>query len=338
LDIRETTIEELQEMMSPRTDDSHKGNFGHVLLICGSEGMCGAASLCAKATLRSGAGLVSVAIPRELFPIVQTTLPEAMCVDRNSLFSTDKAGMSLDNYDAVAIGCGMGATEETYRLVEHVLLGYRGPVVIDADGINALCEYGKVPTGSSYMDSEPLDEIGVPRKRTSIIPDIVKKRKSPVILTPHPGEAARLFDCLECGRFNEQSREESARILAEETGAVIVLKGHESLIAAANANSYGASPAMGEADIYVNRTGNPGMATGGSGDVLTGIIAAMLAAGTAQTEHGQAAMNPISSIRAAVYIHGLAGDKASEEKGETGMIAGDIVENIPGAFSDIIGR
>lgn len=341
----ETTFEELREMMSPRSEDAHKGMFGHVLLVCGSEGMTGAAILSARAALRSGAGLVTVALPRELFPIVQTAVPEAMCIDRNQLFhdgKTDRSsrspGAKIDRYDAIGIGCGMGASEDTYRMVEHVLLGFSGPVVIDADGINAICGYGMVPTGASYMDSEPLDQLGVPRKMASIFPDMAKKRKTPVILTPHPGEASRLFESLECGNIGDQSREESAKILAESTGATIVLKGHETIISTANANSYSASPAMGEADIYINGTGNPGMATGGSGDVLTGIISALLAAGQATKKHGEAALNPISSLRAAVFIHGRAGDMAAEDKGETGMIAGDIVEHLPDAFKEIIGR
>ena len=346
--MKETRIEELQEMMENRPEDAHKGMFGHVLLICGSEGMTGAAVLCARASLRSGAGLVTVSLPKELFPIVQIAAPEAMCLDRSSILestkatgaSTDQIGSraTLDDYDAIAIGCGMGATEETYRVVEHVLLSYNGPVVIDADGINALCGYGMVPTGASYMDSEPLDELGVPRKKTSILPDIARKRKSPVILTPHPGEASRLFECLECGRYGEQDREESARILAETTGAIIVLKGCETIISTANANSYSASPNMGDADVYINRTGNPGMATGGSGDVLTGVIAATLAAGHAMKKRAEAAMNPISSVRAAVYIHGRAGDMAADNYGETGMVAGNIIEYLPEAFKEIIGR
>ena len=345
MEIRETRIQELQEIMSPREDDSHKGLYGHVLLICGSEGMCGAASLCAKASLRSGAGLVSVALPRNLFPIVQIGVPEAICIDRSSLFygaETDRSSASasspLERYDAVAIGCGMGASQETYSMVEHLLLSYRGPVVIDADGINSLCEFGMAPTGASYMDSEPLDDIGVPRKRTSILPDLVKKRKAPVILTPHPGEASRLIESLELGRYAERSREDNARELAETTGAIIVLKGHDTLIATANTVSYGAAPSIAAADIFINRAGDPGMATAGSGDVLTGVVTAMLGSAAAQNSHGRTAMNPISSVRASVYIHGRAGELAAEKKGQTGMIAGDIIESLPEAFLELTGR
>lgn len=339
MDIKETKIEELREMMSPRDEGSHKGHFGHVLLICGSEGMAGAAALCARAALRSGAGLVTVALPRELFTVVQIVAPEAMCTDRDALFSAEKATrMDLDDYDCIAVGCGMGCTEETYRIVEHLLLGYSGPVIIDADGINALCQFGNAPTGSSYMDSEPLDEIGVPRKMTSILPDIARKRKQPVIMTPHPGEADRMLTSLGCGRYSEKSREETARTLAETTGAVIVLKGHETIIASANANAAGAAPAMTEADIYVNRTGNAGMATGGSGDVLTGITAALIASSSASAGRSIPSMNPISSIRAAVYIHGRAGDMAAEKTGETGMTSMDIVDALPGSFREIIGK
>ena len=334
---KETTIENLREMISPRDEASHKGNFGHVLLICGSQGMAGAAAMSAKAAMRSGAGLVTVALPEKLFPVVQIPVPEAMCMDREEIALSDKS-KDLERFDCIAIGCGMGAGEDTYRLLEHILLAYKGPVIIDADGINALCIHGMAPTGSSYMDSEPLDELGVPRKKTSILPDIAMKRKAPVILTPHPGEAARLLESLGCGRYSERSREENARILAEKTGCIIVLKGHESLIAAANANAAGAAPAMTEADIYVNRTGNPGMATGGSGDVLTGVIGAIVGGAAASTDRFGSGMNMMSCVRSAVYFHGRAGDMACEDKGETGMTSMDIIDRLPYAFKEILGK
>lgn len=331
MDIREMTIEELRELIGRRDENAHKGNFGHVLLICGSRGMTGAAVLCAKAALRSGAGLVTVALPGELFPIIHTAVPEAMCIDSS-------ADIPFEKFDAIAIGCGMGSSEETYRLVEHVLLSYHGPVIVDADGINSLCAYGNAPTGASYMDSNPLDELGIPRKRTSILPDIAMKRKAPVVLTPHPGEAARLMESLECGKYGEKSREDNAITLAEKIGAIIVLKGHETLIAAANTNAAGASPSMTDADVYINRTGNPGMATGGSGDVLTGVIASMLAAASASAARQAASMTPMSCVRAAVYVHGRAGDIAENRLGEIGMTSMDIVESLPEAFMEITGE
>ncbi|MBQ6401680.1 MAG: NAD(P)H-hydrate dehydratase [Firmicutes bacterium] len=331
-EIRVITEAEIKDMITPRPADIHKGRCGRVLLICGSRGMAGAAVLCARAALRSGAGLVTVALPEELFPILQTAVPEAMCMERAAAL-TDP-----DRFDAIAIGPGLGEGEEQYRMIEHLLLGYHGPLVIDADGINSLCRYGMAPTRESYMDTAPLDELKVPRKQTSILPDIGKKRKEPVVLTPHPGEADRLLAML--GKENTRSfgREASARILAEETGAIIVLKGQDTLIAAANANAAGAAPSMTEADIVENPTGNPGMATGGSGDVLTGVTAALLAWGKAGRRTEDLGLTPESCVRAAVYIHGLAGDLAAREKGEIGMTSMDIAEALPAAFREIAGR
>ena len=159
-----------------------------------------------------------------------------------------------------------------------------------------------------------------------------------MVLTPHPGDADRLLAML--GQENTRSfgREASARILAEETGAIIVLKGQDTLIAAANANAAGAAPSMTEADIVENPTGNPGMATGGSGDVLTGVTAALLAWGKAGRRTEDLGLTPESCVRAAVYIHGLAGDLAAREKGEIGMTSMDIAEALPAAFREIAGR
>ncbi len=334
--IRETTEEYIREMITPRPQDAHKGSCGRVLLVCGSPGMTGAAVLCARAALRSGAGLVTVCVPRELFPILQTAVPEAMCADRDSM--TDES-FDLNRFDCIAAGPGLGNGREQYRILEHLLVSYRGPLVVDADGINSICGFGRVPEKETYMSTEAsqeTDALDIPRKMTSILPEITSRRKAPVILTPHPGEADRLLDALGQQKYGELGREKAAEVLARESGAIVVLKGPGTLVAAANTSAYGAGCSPTEPDIYRNPTGNPGMAAGGSGDVLTGVIAALVAYGAASADKGGLA--PMDAARAAVYIHGLAGDIAAEKRGEIGMISSDIVDALPEAFFRIAGR
>ena len=322
--IIDTTEGYVRELITPRPADTHKGRCGRVLIVAGSRGMAGAALLCGRAALLSGAGLVTFAAPRELFPILQTGAPEAMCMDRDELWYAD-----LNGFDAIAVGPGMGNTEETYRWVEHILMGSRVPVVVDADGINSLCAFGKVPERRSYMDTEVTDDEQIPRKMGSLLPDLCRMRKGPVILTPHPGEADRILDALEAGNIGQLGREKAAGAMASKTGAVVVLKGSETLIADGEAK---------EPDLYRNTTGNPGMATGGSGDVLTGVIAALAAYGTASASAEGAGLLPLHAARLAVWIHGMAGDLAAEKRGEIGMTSMDIAENLPEAFRQITGR
>ncbi len=314
----ETTMEDLKKMMVKRPADSHKGTFGRVLLICGSPGMTGAAVLCAKATLRSGAGLVTAALPVELFPILQTAVPEAMCVDRALIHEGGKAtdpAIDINKYDAVAIGCGMGDNRKTFEIIEYVLTEYKGPVVIDADGINSICRFGK-EKGEDFFSRH------------------IAGRAAPTVMTPHPGEAGRILEYMDLGGYRDRTREERAKLIAEKTGATVILKGHETLTAPAPLEE-------GEGKLYINRTGNPGMATGGSGDVLTGVIAALLGGGVAFAKDGKETNEtdkPADIARAGVYIHGRAGDLAAEKRGETGMTAMDIVDNLPEAFKEIIGQ
>ena len=379
----ETTENYIKEMVTPRPRDAHKGMCGRVLLVCGSVGMAGAAVMSAKAALKSGAGLVTICAPLEIFPILQTAVPEAMCIERSPIVYDN---IDLDQYDCIAIGPGLRVGHEQYQLVEHLLTSYRGPLVIDADGLNCLCRFGRAPERQTYMETEAsaeTDSMDIPRRMTSLLPEIIAHRKSPVILTPHPGEADRLLEHLDQKKYKELGRELAAEVLAAETGAIVVLKGAETLVAvcakagvagaqtaeagaadvqtteagAADAQTTDAGAPVDGVDLFSNPTGNPGMATGGSGDVLTGVVAALVAFGQAgRKQAGRAAgadgvgcgiglagelptgISPVDATRTAVYMHGLAGDIAASRIGEIGMTAMDIAEALPEAFMRIAGK
>lgn len=261
-----------------RDRDLHKGNCGKVLILAGSKGMAGAAVLCARAALRTGAGLVRVSVPEELFPILQIGVPEATCITRERLFE------DLMQYSAIAIGPGLGDDLKNGNLIKKILYTTDKPVVIDADGLNLL-----------------RDDLSA-----------MKNARAKLIITPHPGEAARLLD-RKTAEIN-QDRLASAKGLAAITGAVTVLKGAGSVVA---------TP---EGKTYINTTGNPGMATGGSGDVLTGVIAALAGQG----------LDPEAATVAGVFLHGRAGDLASDRMGEYGLIARDIADMVALAIKSIL--
>lgn len=322
----ETTENYILEMVTPRPRNAHKGTCGRVLLVCGSVGMAGAAVMSAKAALKSGAGLVTICAPIEIFPILQTAVPEAMCIERSPIVYDN---VDLDQYDCIAVGPGLRVGREQYQLVEHLLTSYHGPLVIDADGLNCICRYGRAPERQTYVETEAnaeMDSMDIPRRMTSLLPEIMAHRKFPVILTPHPGEADRLLDHLGQKKYRELGREKAAEVLAAETGAIVVLKGPETLVAVAAAGLTGI-------DLFSNPTGNPGMATGGSGDVLTGVVAALVAYGQAGRKTG--GISAVDASRTAVYMHGLAGDIAAGRIGEIGMTAMDIAEALPEAFKEI---
>ena len=338
----ETTENYIREMITPRPADSHKGMNGRILLICGSYGMAGAAVMSARAALRSGAGLVTVCVPWELVPVVQTAVPEAMCIEPDSIIFDN---IDLNQFDCIGAGPGLRVGREQYQIIEHLLLSYHGPLVLDADALNCLSEYARVPEKKTYMGdaaSNDTDALEIPRQMTSLLPEITARRKSPVILTPHPGEADRLLASLGQMKYRELGREKAAEILAAETGAIVALKGAGTLVA------YGG-------DLFYNPTGNPGMATGGSGDVLTGVVTALVGYGRASVKQGvkeaaggfaageegaciAAGLTPLDATRTAVYMHGLAGDIAAERLGEIGMTAMDIADALPEAFKRIAGR
>ncbi len=260
---------------------SHKGNFGHALLIAGSYGKMGASVLASKACLRSGVGLLSCHIPKSGYEILQTAVPEAMVfTDCNSSCST-KIETDCLNYDSIGIGPGIGIAAETKTALNELLRTYTKPIVLDADALNILATDKKLLTSLP-----PLS-----------------------ILTPHPKEFERLFGETK----NDFERIELASQKAMELNCVIILKGHHTLIATADGKK------------YFNSTGNAGMATAGSGDVLTGILTGLLAQGYSSTE----------AAILGVYLHGLAGDYAADKFSQEALIASDIIFCMPYAFKQI---
>ena len=278
-------VTELPEL-PPRASDAHKGEFGRVLVLAGSPGMVGAAALCGDACLRAGAGLVTVATPEGTYPIVASKLT---CCTTRPLPESPAGTLSrrafneirelAEGFDAVALGPGLGRHRETTHLVHDLIKTLAQPMVIDADGLNALAE-----------DAACLDHAPAAR-----------------ILTPHPGEMARLLG----GSAGDvqKAREQTAARFASEHQCVLLLKGHGTVVS------------DGER-VYINTTGNPGMASGGTGDVLTGVTAALAGQGLA----------PFEAAALGAYVHGLAGDLAAQSIGQVSLIASDVLAWLPGAF------
>ncbi len=277
--------EEIRKTLAvPRRQNSHKGDYGHLLVLAGSVGKTGAAALACEAALRMGAGLVTLGLPRSLNSIMEVKLTEAMT---EPLPETSKQTLSLrafnailrlsENKRAVVIGPGIGTFKETQTLVLKLIKTLDLPVILDADGLTAL--------------SAGLHSLA-PMKR-------------PLILTPHPGEMGRL-----AGMTTKQVLEDRiglSRGFSQSHRVYLVLKGYRTLIA---------SP---QGEIFINPTGNPGMASGGTGDVLTGMISGLICQG----------IDPLASIQMAVYLHGLAGDRVVLEKGERSLVATDLIRQIP---------
>lgn len=273
------TAHTVKQYFKQRNKFSHKGTYGHVLVAAGSLGKIGAAVLSVRATLRSGAGLVSVALPRCGYEIMQSTCPEAMVLISGE--STLTTLPTVDAYTSVAVGPGIGTGDDAVAFMAHLLSNYHQPMVIDADGLNILAQHPHllqhIPTGS--------------------------------ILTPHPGEFKRLV-----GEWTDDLHKLTLqKQFAETYKVIVVLKGAHT------------SVAVPGGAIYFNSTGNAGMAKGGSGDVLTGVLVALLAQ----------RYEPVAAAVTGVYIHGLAGDYAAEELGKTGMNSGDIVRYLPKAFKTL---
>lgn len=264
----------------PRNRFSHKGDFGHALMIAGSYGKIGAAVLAAKACLRSGVGLLSCHVPKCGFQILQSTVSEAMLLtDLNSSFIT-KIKDDISKYAAIGIGPGIGTLTGTRKMLIEILKKYKKPFLLDADALNGLAMEKKMP---------------------SLPPGS--------ILTPHPKEFERLFGKSK----NDYDRNTKALLKAKTLKCIIVLKGHHTFIA--NPSGQG----------YYNSTGNAGMATAGSGDVLSGIITGLLSQGYS-SEH---------AAILGVYVHGLAGDIAAEKFSKESMIASDIIESLGDALKRI---
>lgn len=262
-----TTKEYVTEHLPRRKALSHKGTYGHVMLACGSENMRGAAALATLGALRSGAGLVTLASTREVIDTLSSTIYEALWLD------TDKTDMicESDKMSSVGIGCGSGNNRGTYNNVKWLLEREGAPLVIDADGINALAGHAK----------------------------LLSKARRPVILTPHPREFSRLCE-LDIQEI-QQNREETAKAFAAEYGVTVLLKGHRTVIT------------DGE-EVFVNPTGSSALAKGGSGDVLCGIICALLAQGA----------TTLDAAVISAYVHGLAGERLGKRVSEYGVLASEI--------------
>ncbi|MCW5911500.1 MAG: NAD(P)H-hydrate dehydratase [Cyclobacteriaceae bacterium] len=274
-------LKSVKRLIKPRNQFSHKGNFGHALLIAGSKGKMGAAVLAARAALRSGVGLLTAHVPAEGNVIMQSAVPEGMTTQDVSpdYFS----GREVESfYSTVGIGPGLGQAPETLNGFKHLLSQCTQPMVLDADALNLLAAN----------------------------PDLRTKISEGSLLTPHPGEFKRLT-----GEWlDDFDKLKKQNALAEQLKSVILLKGAYSSIA------------LPDGSVYFNTTGNPGMATGGSGDVLTGVLTSLLAQGYPAAE----------AAVIGAYVHGMAGDLAARAIGETGLIAGDLVNYLPAAFKRLV--
>lgn len=284
--------EAVNGLLPSRSPQAHKGDLGHLLAVAGSVGKSGAAGLVALGALRAGIGLITVATPVSARPEVAAQRPEVMTEPlpetRSGALARSSASRALsllDDRDALAIGPGLGTESETRSVVHSLVSQRKAPAVVDADGLNALAVGEKQALSQLKADSWPL------------------------VLTPHPGEAARLLDT--STRSIQEDRLEAARRLAEQTGGMVALKGHRTLVA---------SP---DGRVSLNASGNPGMATAGMGDLLTGIVGAFLARG----------MKARDAARLAVFVHGDAGDRAAAAIGEESMTATDLSDHLPQAMA-----
>jgi ADP-dependent NAD(P)H-hydrate dehydratase / NAD(P)H-hydrate epimerase len=282
-DYKDALVEksDVHSLIRSRHPFSHKGNYGHALIMAGSTGKTGACVLAVKACLRSGCGLTTAQIPGLAYPIIQSSAPEAMSVIDENPHYLATYPKHLD-YEALGFGPGAGTNKETAQLLKRVIQDYKGKLVIDADGLNILAEN---PTWLAFVP--PL-----------------------TILTPHPGEFERL-----AGKWSDGfERNHKQRDFAIKHNVIVVLKGRYTAIA--DPGGF----------IYYNSTGNPGMAKGGSGDVLTGLITGLCARGLSKLE----------AAIAGVFIHGLAGDQVAEALTEEAMTAGDIVRFLHKAFKTVV--
>jgi ADP-dependent NAD(P)H-hydrate dehydratase / NAD(P)H-hydrate epimerase len=285
---------QLPTQLLQRRLNTHKGDFGHIFILAGSLRFSGAAALCSLAAMRSGAGLVTLGVPKSLAkPLIRLKPKEAMIFP---LPETKECTLSLagfvkikdfiKNIDVLVIGPGLTMNKSTQGLVRKIISNINKPMVIDADGLNA-----------SAGHADLLRVTG-------------RLLQAARILTPHAKEMARILG-VSVGAV-EKNRKEIAKKAASDYNLTIVLKGHNTVVADSKGN------------LYINKSGNPGMATAGSGDVLTGIIVAFLAQG----------LSAFNAAKYAAYIHGSAGDLAAKKRTQIGMIASDIIEMIPEAIKN----
>lgn len=276
--IRTLNHSEVLSILPDRKPEAHKGDFGRILLLCGSKGFTGAAALAAMGALRCGAGLVYLGVPESVYAIEAVKLTEPVVFslpDQNGMFSRDAVKeilLRLPTMQAVLIGCGMGCSDDTRMVVEAVLRNAQCPVVLDADGINVI---------AGHMD-------------------ILRERTAATILTPHEGEFRRV------GGDLAGDRTAAVKHWAGKWNSILLLKGHKTCIS------------DGEI-LYINDTGNPGMAVGGSGDLLAGMITALLGQG----------LCPMDAASCGAWIHGAAGDLASDDLGQYGMLPSDMLNYLP---------
>lgn len=274
----------MKNLLPKRIEDSHKASYGRIGVIAGSTGMTGAAYLVCQSALRTGGGLVYSIVPRSLELIMSIKLTEAIVKviedkDRGYFIeeSINEILEETHKMDSIALGPGIGVDRGRVNLVREIIRNTEVPLVIDADGLNCI--------------SKDID--------------MLRKKKGPIIITPHPGEMGRLLN-LDIKEI-EGKRQYYSKYISEKYNIITVLKGHKTIVTSPGGES------------YINTTGNPGMATAGSGDVLTGIIASLLGQG----------LGPYDAGKLGVYLHGLAGDIVKDEIGEYGIIARDIIEAIP---------
>ena len=280
---------DVKKMLPKRKPVSNKGTYGRALCVCGSMRMTGAAALAAEGALRTGAGLVTLAFPQAAYSAITPKLTETLFLPLDSNLEGTFAFSALSgvvenakNSTSVLIGCGLGFNKDTERLVHSAIREIKSPMIIDADGINALS--------------------------TNI--NILKEAQAPVILTPHPGEMSRL-----CGKSIAEIISDPVSVAYEFSqtyGVTVVLKGANTVVCG-----------TGENEIYINTTGNAGLARGGSGDLLSGMIVSLLAQG----------MKPFEATVCAVYLHGLAADEVAEKTSMRGMLPSDILKYLPEFFS-----
>jgi len=284
------TVNDLIAKFPKRKPDSHKGDYGHVLVIAGSSGYSGAAYLTSQAAALSGSGLVTLAIGRSLYQIMAAKLTEVMV---RPFFETRDYSLSLlaekdvlkfsEKCTAVALGPGVSQNKETQALVRNLVAKLKIPVVLDADGINAF-------VGQA---------------------DALKRAQSPLVMTPHSGELARLLE-KEVADI-QTARKEVALACANMYNTVLVLKGHGTIVA------------RPDGECYINETGNPGMASGGMGDCLTGMIASFIGQG----------LEPFDAAVLGVYYHGLAADAVAREKGVLSLLATDLLNALPSVLKTL---
>lgn len=275
---KRTSAALVRQWCPPRKQNTHKGNYGRILILAGAEGYTGAPSLAAKAALRTGAGLIYLGVPRSVYPIVASKLdapvvfPLPDAEGKLSMDALPEILRRLETADACLLGPGLGRSAALDELVLQIIRQCKCPLVLDADGINAAAAHK----------------------------DVLRGAACPLILTPHEGEFRRLTD------VSETDRIAGAEALANDLHAIVLRKGHETVV-------------TNGMTTYVNRTGNAGMATGGSGDVLAGILVSLLGQG----------VPPLEAAAASVWLHGMAGDLTAQDLGQYAMGPNDLIESLP---------